>query len=681
MTFKEEISVYFDINPHDGLLETHDVDGSLKDKLKCLVFIPIISRTYCDPKSFAWEHEFKSFVEQASKDQFGLKVRLPNGNVSNRVLPVLIYSIDNPDIKLCESVLGTVLRGVEFIYSEPGVNRPLKPDDDEKINLNKTKYRNQINKVGNAVKDIISGLKTDPVEPLKVKDQVRESSKEVREDDKRIELAKSGKSDKLKLISIVSFIAIIAAILIYPKIFNRNTLEKLRSSGERISIAVMPFQNMTNDTIWNVWQDGIQTNLISSLSNFPEELKVRQTESIASVLQSKGFTNYASIVMVKDFLLISKLKKELSGSNSDVSTTNSPEAFRYFIYARNETIKYNYLAARNWLYQAITIDSNFLDAIIMLSNSYGNEVEYELVTKSPVNESLYDLAKKWGMKAYEKRNQIPLKDRFRTNWIYSRYFETPGEEMIYLKQLLDLDDQNPNVHHSLGNSYFELYQYNNAIPEYEKALEIYKKWGSKPFWIFDYTYLGEAYRKTGQLQKVKKLYKKAEKDFPDDPYLFFNQAVLSLSIGDTIAANGYIEKGITYLKSVSISEANISAVIASGYSEAGITDKAEEYYRQALSLEPESPVRLNDLAYLLIDKDRNVNQGMELIEKALELKPQYYPYLHTKGWGLFKQKKYKDALDMLQKSWDLRRQNAIYDHPSYLHLEAAKKAVANQKNN
>ena len=62
-TFKEDISVYFDINPHDGLLETHDVDASLKEKLKCLIFIPIISRTYCDPKSFAWEHEFKAFVE------------------------------------------------------------------------------------------------------------------------------------------------------------------------------------------------------------------------------------------------------------------------------------------------------------------------------------------------------------------------------------------------------------------------------------------------------------------------------------------------------------------------------------------------------------------------------------------------------------------------------------------
>ena len=34
-TFKEEISVYFDINPHEGLLDTYDVNASLKEKLKC----------------------------------------------------------------------------------------------------------------------------------------------------------------------------------------------------------------------------------------------------------------------------------------------------------------------------------------------------------------------------------------------------------------------------------------------------------------------------------------------------------------------------------------------------------------------------------------------------------------------------------------------------------------------
>ena len=158
-TFKEEISVYFDINPHDGLLETHDVDASLKEKLKCLVFIPIISRTYCDPKSFAWEHEFKAFIEQASQDQFGLKVKLPNGNVANRVLPVRIHDLDIDDIKLCESVLGGVLRGVEFIYKSAGVNRPLRSkEDNPHDNLNHTIYRDQINKVALAIKDIIEGM-------------------------------------------------------------------------------------------------------------------------------------------------------------------------------------------------------------------------------------------------------------------------------------------------------------------------------------------------------------------------------------------------------------------------------------------------------------------------------------------------------------------------------------------
>jgi hypothetical protein len=43
-TFKEEISVYFDINPHNGLLVTHDVDASLKEKPTCLAVINMMQR-------------------------------------------------------------------------------------------------------------------------------------------------------------------------------------------------------------------------------------------------------------------------------------------------------------------------------------------------------------------------------------------------------------------------------------------------------------------------------------------------------------------------------------------------------------------------------------------------------------------------------------------------------------
>jgi tetratricopeptide (TPR) repeat protein len=159
-TFKEDISIYFDENPLDGLLEIHDVDASLKEKLKCLVFIPIISRTYCDPKSFAWTHEFKAFVEQVTNDQFGLKVKLLNGNVARRVLPVRIHDLDYDDLRLCEGILDGVLRSVDFIYKSPGVNRPLRANEDHpQDNLNKIYYRDQINKLANAIDEIISSLK------------------------------------------------------------------------------------------------------------------------------------------------------------------------------------------------------------------------------------------------------------------------------------------------------------------------------------------------------------------------------------------------------------------------------------------------------------------------------------------------------------------------------------------
>jgi|WetSurSiteA1Bulk_404760.scaffolds.fasta_scaffold01576_2 TolB-like protein len=230
-TFKEEISVYFDINPSDYLLESYDVDASLQDKLKCLIFIPVLSRTYCDPKAFAWENEFKAFVEQVSNDQFGIKVKLLNGNVANRVLPIRIYDLDPSDTNYFESVLGTVLRGIDFIYSEPGVNRPLKPDDDEKINLNKTKYRNQVNKVGNAIKEIINAM-------LQGEQKEEEIHKKAF---KPVSLPQKNRKTIIAAVSIIALVLIIFGILVIPKLFKQS--EKLEKS-----IIVLPFKNMTGNS-------------------------------------------------------------------------------------------------------------------------------------------------------------------------------------------------------------------------------------------------------------------------------------------------------------------------------------------------------------------------------------------------------------------------------------------------
>ncbi len=159
-TVKDKLTVFFDENPTDGLLESHHVDHTIASKIKALVFIPIISQTYCDTKSFAWNQEFLLFNKAAFEDRLGRDITLPNGNVASRILPVRIHEIDNDDAGLLESVLQGALRSIDFIYHAQGVNRPLRPKDDDRLdNVNNTIYRNQINKVANAIKEIVLGAR------------------------------------------------------------------------------------------------------------------------------------------------------------------------------------------------------------------------------------------------------------------------------------------------------------------------------------------------------------------------------------------------------------------------------------------------------------------------------------------------------------------------------------------
>ncbi len=723
-TFKEEISVYFDINPHNGLLETHDVDASLKDKLKCLVFIPIISRTYCDPKSFAWEHEFKAFIELASQDKFGQKIKLPNGNVASRVLPIRINDLDKEDIKLFESVLKGASEGIEFIYKSAEINRPLRSKEDNPVeNLNKTYYRDQITRTALAINKIILGLKG----KTEVSDKEISKQKDNKDGSEAVKPARLQKN-KLLIGAGILAILIIAGIFAYPKLFKRDKLESLVSRDGKIPIAIMPFQNMTNDTLWDVWQDGIQNILITSLSN-QEELKVRQAGTITSILKSEGLTNYASLTpsvtgsiskkletnvnitgsikqsgniirvnaqlvgtetgtvfksfqingaadsilsvidslsrMVQDLLLITVLHKEEPNSEHyPPIPTKSPEAYRYCIYGGKAFSKYDYSTAIEMFIRALKIDS---------TNLYGL---YGGIAAAYANQGLYIEAKEWFLKAYSKLDIMNIADKVGTNYFYTFLFKTPNEAIRYAKEMIDLDNQYPDNYYTLGDTYWTMHQWDKAIPAFEKALEIYKKWDSKPGWSGNYTELGDSYHGAGQYKKEKKLYRKAEKDFPDDFLLKFNQAILTLTEKDTVAANRYIAKYISLIKDRSVSEADITNALAFIYMNGGFMDRAEEYFRKALSLEPDKWGRMNNLAYFLIDKDRNINEGLELIERALRSEPNKFNLFHWKGWGLYKQGKYKDALELLEKADSLK---PTYIYRIFVDLEAAKKAVAGMK--
>jgi tetratricopeptide (TPR) repeat protein len=284
----------------------------------------------------------------------------------------------------------------------------------------------------------------------------------------------------------------------------------------------------------------------------------------------------------------------------------------------------------------------------------------------------YKQAEKWCLKVYDKREQLPFEQKIWANWIYARYYEkSKNEEINYAKQLLEIDDRGPIRHWLVGLAYFDMHQYDNAIPVLEKMLEIWKSWNTKPMNSGFYETTITAYHITANYEKEKELIRRAIKDFPDDPQLIRRQAILSLYEKDTVSAKRYIEKFFALNKSDSWSDASIANRLGGIYDEAGYYKRAESFYRKALSLEPENPVRLNNLGYYLINRDINPAEGLELANRAVKSDPVNYVFLDTKAWGLFKMDRNEEALKLLEKCDSIKPR---YDYELYLHLLTVKQA-------
>ncbi|MDE5923298.1 MAG: tetratricopeptide repeat protein [Muribaculum sp.] len=100
------------------------------------------------------------------------------------------------------------------------------------------------------------------------------------------------------------------------------------------------------------------------------------------------------------------------------------------------------------------------------------------------------------------------------------------------------------------------------------------------------------------------------------------------------------------------------------YSAAGDKAQAEEHYRQAIAVDPDNLLALNNYAYLLAVEGRDLDKAERMSSRTIQERPDDINSLDTYAWILFRQKKYTEALAYIQKALDLAKEPAdeLYSH-------------------
>jgi tetratricopeptide (TPR) repeat protein len=108
--------------------------------------------------------------------------------------------------------------------------------------------------------------------------------------------------------------------------------------------------------------------------------------------------------------------------------------------------------------------------------------------------------------------------------------------------------------------------------------------------------------------------------------------------------------------------------LGAAYERTGQLPKAEDEFRRLLSLDPEFAPALNYLGYMWTEQGQNLQEALELVNRAVELEPDNGAYLDSLGWAYYQLGRYGEARDNLERAAELIPDDAvIVEHLGDLH--------------
>jgi serine/threonine protein kinase/Tfp pilus assembly protein PilF len=163
---------------------------------------------------------------------------------------------------------------------------------------------------------------------------------------------------------------------------------------------------------------------------------------------------------------ISERKLEEAQPKIAEAAANSMDAYNYFLKGREDHARFYYDEARQSLEKAVELDPNFAVAYLWLAWSYS------AVGERKARNEAYEKAKELSPKATDK-------ERLYIEASYARSIErNPEKAFRILKEMAKKYPKEKRVHYYLGSAYGGQSMHDQAIEEFNKALELDPNYGS-----------------------------------------------------------------------------------------------------------------------------------------------------------------------------------------------------------
>ncbi|MEX0590332.1 MAG: tetratricopeptide repeat protein [Xanthobacteraceae bacterium] len=105
---------------------------------------------------------------------------------------------------------------------------------------------------------------------------------------------------------------------------------------------------------------------------------------------------------------------------------------------------------------------------------------------------------------------------------------------------------------------------------------------------------------------------------------------------------------------------------------------AEKDFLKSLELNPDQPQVLNYLGYSWVDQGVNLDKGLDMIKKAVELRPNDGYIVDSLGWAYYRLGRYDDSVKELERAIELRPEDpVINDHLGDAYWKVGRRLEAN----